>query len=1117
MPELKREQAEAVFHNDGNILVSASAGSGKTFVMIERLIRLIAEGRASVKEILAVTFTEMAASEMKEKLKAALTLKIAQTGDSRLIKELAEVSTADISTMHAFCGRLVRAYFYRAGVSPDFKILDESESGALKHESVNKAFRELYESGEQWFKDVLLRHLDKRSDQTLKATVIKMSERGRVNADGDIYAKQAERIYSKEGFNELLLQFKTELDVRLDRFIDSLAQALKIFTIENKEKIAEFIKSLLLDVRALREAQDLYAVKQFDGYKKELPKGVRLIGELKDVYDSTVCVREEFKEICLSLNVGLTDKESDIQSLDGERAHLLGLFKIVKKYEQIYTQAKRDENALDFADLEHFALEVLSDSEIREEVKSKYKYIFVDEYQDTNGVQEEIISALERDNLFMVGDAKQSIYGFRGCRPEIFLNKLENMSKNGQKTVLLNHNFRSSHKVIELVNKVFSYSMTKEYFGMSYKDTSCLKSGGVYGEEQSGRVELHLMKNPPRQAKEFETPRIYDILEEIKKPVDQSAQLTPALLANVIEQELQKDFYDAKEKRYRPVKYGDITILTRNKDNAYVKSIVKGLVGYGIPVVSVVKENVCDYPEIRFLISALKLLDCFNQDIPLASVLKSPIGNFTDEELAEIVLRFNDDKREGNFYNAVLHYIEVAETPLKIRLEEFCEYFNKLRLLSDFVGAHGALKRIIQDKNLEQYLSAQQSGRLNEKRLNKFLSACLIDGKSLSVKEFLDRIENYPTAFGLSDGAEENSVKVMTIHASKGLEFPVVIVCGLERPANAKEEREDIMFDQDLGFAVKSYNDMARTARETPIRTIFRQRMRDNRLKEELRLFYVALTRASYSLHLTFSGSKDGRKKHFTGAKKFLDYLPIDIELNEHCATDLPLSDRVVGVKRVLIGEPDLDKVEQMKRDFGYCYPHIADTVLSLKNTVTKATHELTEDTPPVHVLFEDDAPDVEKGIIAHKIMEYFDFYGKGLTEQVNDLVAKGALTSEQVEKVNLDRLNAAVCAKELLELKDRTLYREKDFIVSLNASEVFDTESTELVLLQGVIDLLAVGKDDAVIVDYKYSSLQAESLKARYSKQLDLYAYALKRATGIKVKKKILINLFTGESVPFD
>ncbi len=1117
MPELKKEQAQAVLHNEGNLLVSASAGSGKTFVMIERLIRLISEGKASVKQILAVTFTELAASEMKEKLKLALTQKINQTGDKRLVKELAEIPTADICTMHAFCGRLCRAYFYKVGLTPDFKILDGGEADALKHESMNATFRVFYETKEPWFRILTLRHSENRSDTGFKDKLIKMHELCLVNADSELYLKGVDCLYSERGFTQFISEFKCELDSKLEGLLSRLNLAQKSFEIEGNAKVLDFIRLLKEDIIVLKSNADLYVFKKYEGYKLDLPKGVRLKGKLKQVYEDVTAIRDELKELIeLTVN-GLTDRESDIKRLGGQREHILGIYKILAKYNDIYAKNKREENGVDFSDLEHFTLEILSDIDIRNEVKARYKYAFVDEYQDTNGVQEEILNAVTDNNLFMVGDAKQSIYGFRGCRPEIFLEKLNSMCKNSDSTVLLNHNFRSSGAVIELVNRVFSYSMTKEYFGMNYSDTSMLCGGGVYDEGHFGRTQLHLLKNSKRKPKEWESPRIYDILDEISKPKQVENLPAPTLIAGIIQDELKKDYYDPKLKINRPVTYGDIAVLTRNKDNKYVRDIVKTLIGYGIPVVSVVKENVCDYPEIQTVIGILKLVDCFKQDIPLAVTLKSAVGGFTDEELSEIVLCFSDTQNKGSFSDAFMYYLDNFKTPLRARLKEFYDYFNDLRLIADFVGAHGVLKRIINDKNLEQNLYAESSGRLKVKRLRRFVSASYTENKSLTVKEFLFKIENCPDAFGMSDGAEENSVKVMTIHASKGLEFPVVIVCGLERNANTKEDREEIMFDHNLGFAVKDYDENKHTTKETPVRMIFRHRLRDARLKEELRLFYVALTRASYSLHLTFVG-KDGRKKVFNGAKKFLDYVPLDIDVTEHDENELLALTKEVGVRKVIIGNPDDKKVESIKQAINFEYPFISDTTLPLKNSVTKASHD-ADDGVAVHVLYEEsETPDAERGTIAHKILENLDFTFKSdFYAQVDSLINANIISKSQVEKINLERIERALKCPVFELIKDKKLYREKDFIVSVEASKVFDIESKERVLLQGIIDLLAVGENEAVIIDYKYSSLEIESLKRRYKTQLDLYAYALNKSVKKEVKAKALVNLFTGESVVFD
>ncbi|MBQ9756682.1 MAG: UvrD-helicase domain-containing protein [Clostridia bacterium] len=1126
MPELKFEQEQAVMHDQGNVIISASAGSGKTFVMIERLIRLISQRKATVGQILAVTFTDAAAREMKEKLKTALIKKIEGandnqlekhiSGDKELVKQLAELPTADISTIHSFCGKLVRTYFFKVGVQPDFKVLDDGEVNAIKQEAINRVFKEFYDSGEEWFLRLASRHEEDRGDEEFKKLILSLYEFCLNSSDFDKHLKIAEEYYSVKGFNKLLTDFKKKINGKLERYIDLCDDAIYAFSNAEKFKMEEFAKGLKAEFERALVLPSAYDLKQFANFKLDLPTNQRLKSELKDFSDELVGVRDNFKDIINGVRNGFNEYEEDVNALDGIKAHVTDLFKVLHAFDNTFAELKREENGLDFGDMERFALTILKDPEIAKDVRNKYKYVFVDEYQDVNDVQEEILSIVSKENLFMVGDVKQSIYGFRGSRPEIFVNKFAKMEKNKEKTILLNYNFRSASGILDAVNKIFCYCMTEDYYGSSYQKTSMLKGGGIYPNERAGRVTLHMVTPKKSEKRPPETPVLYDLIEASNKPQQDKENPVAQLVAKIINDERDKEFYDPKTKEMRPVTYSDIAVLTRKKENAYVKEVVNGLIEYGIPVRSVVKENVTSAPEIRSIISVLELVDCFAQDIPLASALKSVVGGFTDEDLAEIALRYNDDGGKGGFYKAYEHYLKVADTSLSVRLKEFDDYFKDLRDIADFVGAYGVLKRLIQDKNLEQALFAQPNGNHKVKRLRLFLNASKTSERAFTVREFLDRIKNYPSNFGMADSPEEDAVTVMTIHKSKGLEFPVVIVCGLEQSTTKKEDKATVMCDQDKGFAIKSYDDKTRRTKETPFRAIFRDNFSDNRLKEELRLFYVALTRASYSLHMTFKASKDKRRSVFKGANSFLDYLPKDMDIKAINAEDIDVKVKGIETKKVLFGTPDEVEVEKIKNDLNYQYPYLADTKLPLKNSVTGA-NILEDDKPLVHVLYEemDGKTDIERGNIAHKIMELTDFSRTGeFRAQVQKMVENGAITELDLAKINLDRLENAVKSGAFDGLKGMKTYPEKQFIVSVEASKVFDTESQEQVLLQGVIDLLAIDDNQAVIVDYKYSSLTAESLARKYKKQLELYAYAVEKTLGKKVKEKTLVNLYTGDVV---
>lgn len=1115
MPELKREQSEAVFHNEGSILVSASAGSGKTFVMIERLIRLISEGKAHVKEMLAVTFTESAAADMKEKLKAALIRKINE-GATGLAAELSEVPAADISTLHSFCSRLLRQYFFAAGIAPDFSIADEDRAKEIREDCADRLIRELYESGDKDFLTLCARYRAKRSDDAFKSLVLSLYEYSRSEENPEEYLSKYAFTCSKEGFAILKAEYAARLNAALEGLIARAREVLSECERTGFIKGAAFSKTLIEDMAALKN-KGLYAVKDYEEYKLRADFGQKLESGALKLKGLIMQVKAEFASAAKRYSRHLTEPERDEKMNETLLPHTRALVKTVLAFGEEYARAKREENVLDFSDLEHLTLKALSDKEVAAAVRGRYKYIFADEYQDINGVQERILSTLCADNLFMVGDVKQSIYGFRGCRPEIFAAKERAMKESGQKTVALNHNFRSAPAVIDLVNRIFDFSMTESSAGLDYRGTARLISGGIYPHNACGRAEIHLLKTSAK-TREKEQPRVYDVMEEIKKGRYGKNPPIASLVTEIINGELQKEYYDPKSKQFKRIGFSDIAILTRNRNNSYISGLVAGLMAHGVPVVSEVRENACDFPEIAALINALKLIDCFYQDIPLIGTLLSPMGGFTEEELAETALYYSDNYRPQNgrrsgFTDAFLYYTDNSRSPLAERYKRFVAYFEEVRFIADFTGAAGALKRLVQDCGYENYLLASRGGEAKARRLHAFLSAAEGD-KRYTVKEFLSRTERGKEAFSVAEEAEEDAVRVMTIHASKGLEFPIVIVCGLERRANSEEEREEVLTDREYGIAARYFNDAEHTVTETPARGVMRERMRENRVKEELRLFYVALTRAAYSLHLTFEGREDGRKEKFYGAEKFIDYVPADIPVTEWNEEDFAFTDLTRERRQIILSRADGAALEKMKENFAYVYPFAADTALPLKGSVTAALERRAEREYSSRVIFnEEDETDKERGITAHKIMQYFDFSRGDVKAQAEEMIYAGLLTEEEAARLDFSRMQRAVDSGVFAGIENYGLLRERQFIAEAPADMVFGVNSGETVLLQGVIDLLCVKDDEAKIIDYKYSALTAGALIKKYSLQLELYAMAAEKALGVKVKSKILVNLFTGET----
>lgn len=1111
MPEYTKEQRQAVFHDKGDILVSASAGSGKTYVMIERLIRLVSEKKAGVKDILAVTFTEAAASEMKEKLKKALNDKISE-GNLSLIPEVLEVSTADISTMHSFCGKLIRTHFYTVGVAPDFKIIDAQQASTLKEDCMQKTFRELYESKEPWFINLLDCHAKKRLDGGLKALVFSLYDFFESEADPEKSYSVFEELYSEKGFEAVCKDYKKLIDEKLINYLDRLKICINYLNAKGLKKGSDFCLQLFNDLSSML-SENLFGLKKFENYSLKLSFETKLSEEATKIKEETKEIRESVKDLIKEACASFSDSISERQKLPHLMEHAKNLVKVLRAFKQTYANAKSQDNLLDFNDLEHFALKVLQDDTAREAIQAKYKYIFIDEYQDTNGVQESIINMLSSNNVFMVGDEKQSIYGFRGCRPEFFRDKFEKMKKNGQTTVVLNDNFRSCQAVLDAVNQIFGYAMTSEFYGSDYRGNFDLKNGKVYPDEYQGRFALHYFHKTRAEKAPPETPRVYDVLEELDKPEDEEISGEVALICDIILKELGKEYYDFKEKTTKRIGYSDIAILAGHSGNAYVTKMVNGLVSRNIPVTSSVKQNLCDFPEIMLFIALLNLLDNSKQDIPLATVLKSPIVGLTDEDLAEIVTYFRNAKEIGGFYSAVDFYAENNQSEIAKKLIKFKNYLEKTRLLADYYGASDILERVILDCSLMPYFYAQTNGESAVRRIKQFISLARSGSTKQTIKEFLKKIKASPESFQVAECNEENTVRVMTVHASKGLEFPVVIVVETaSRFIGSGVGGDEVLLDREYGFALKYYDVEERKTSETILRSLIKLKAKNDNMKEAMRLFYVATTRAKYSMHLVYGSSKDNRKERFTGAKAYVDFIPLCIESKNYQAEDFDFINLKDEKRTVLLSKSDIHAEEQMRKNFSFRYPCLEETALPLKTGVTTAIKDSQEDVH-VYYVYQEDKTDAERGVIAHKIMELYNPNGKDFLTQVQNMIDDGCLTKEQVEKINLSRLKKVIEDGALKNFTGK-LYREQPFMVNVPANLIFPVATEENVLVQGIIDLLEINGETARIADYKYSALTVDSLVSKYRKQLDLYTYAVEKVTGKKVVERVLINVYSGETV---
>ena len=1115
MANLTSAQEKVVNHEKGNILISASAGSGKTHTMIERVIRLILNGKAHVEEILAVTFTEKSAADMKDKLKSALIKTVDEGGAKWLIEQINAVQTSDISTIHSFCARLIRNYFYQAGVAPDFKIADDGEASIILQQSLDKVMREFYESGEDWFYKLVDRHVVNRSDSGLRELLVDAYNYVGNEADKEEFLNKYKLYFTEDGVDAFAREYKENIDEKLGAFREEVKRARKYFAAESLPKLEAFSRGVEEDLDAILSVDSVYGLKAFYPYSRKVTTESKLDERTLSYKKSVVGIRDRLEKIIESVASSVTDEQTEKQRVESYYKHIEGFITVLKRFSEVYGKAKREENLLDFNDLERFTLKILENEEILEEVKNRYKYIFIDEYQDVNSVQEKILTLISNDNLLMVGDLKQGIYAFRGCRSEIFAGKLIDMPARGEEVVRLNENFRSAKKVIELVNKIFCYCMTTGFFEENYAGSADLVFGGLFPEGYEGRTAVHRLAQG-RETKKPQKPVVYDLLSEVMGDSEEDYGSTVSLLTEIINDELGKTIYDVKNKCERRVRMGDIAILTRAKSNGYVTNIVKGLTAHGFSVVADADENVCDFPEILMLVNALKLVDCFEQDLPLASTLKSPIGGFTDEDLFKIVRFYKENKRNKGFYQAYSYYLNNGEGELQKRLKAFDEYFNDVRFLADFLGAEGTLKKLVEEKDVEAQVLAERDGEAKLQRIKRFIVASVSGNRKLTVKEFLDKVENSADAFSLYECGEENAVKVMTMHSSKGLEFPVVIVCGLERAFDSQDDRKEIFFSRKYGFVPRYYNEEQRIKEKTLFRGVITANNEEERIREEMRLFYVATTRATYSLHLVFSGTKDNRSDEFVWATRFVDFIPSNIEAIVHEPDEFEFTELKKGRRKVIFASGDEAVSSKVADRLSFVYPHEQDTDLPLKSNVTSASKPQLEEEYKSHEVYVEAVTDTDRGTIAHKILELYDFFSnEDFYSQVQRMVEGGFIEKSDVEKLDLEKICRAVNGEWREVLTGKKLYREKDFLTAIEAREIFPQKnSVEKLVLQGVIDLLCVDGDEACIIDYKYSTRSREGLKEFYKKQLDLYAYAVEKVLNVKVKSKKIINLLSGEWV---
>ncbi len=1098
------EQLRAINGRGKDMIVSASAGSGKTTVMIRRIASLIAEG-ASLADMVVCTFTKASAADMRAKLYREL--KTLSETDGRFLSQLALLPQARISTIHSFCQQLIKTFFYAVDADPDFEIASETQAAAMLTGCIEATVEKYLRAGDKDFLSLYEIMLKNRGASKLVSLVGRVYSFAACQTDFDEWLSGC--LNSSANGMEHTEFLKNAMSADFEPFLTS-AESLFYRTAE-----AGFTRNLpaceaLVTAIKRKEASEVSPSgrKPTDGY-------------LLDLNEEFLSLKSDYNKFVAKYR-GIDDLPSPEKVLPLARA----LAKLTRDAAQSFAAAKKKKALLDYSDLEHYAAKILSDPETRAAADEKYKYVFVDEYQDVNPLQEKLISLLSARKFF-VGDVKQSIYAFRMCDSSIFLKRYDKYLRGAGDAISLNANFRSDETILSFCNGVFSDIMTQDFGSIDYAGTAAFSERG--GEKTQGAVRAALAV--------FETetqlapPEIYSVKRHVG-PTDETDLIgaETTLIVREIERLL-------SDKDNSP---SDIAVLLRAMRGEYTKTLTRKLAERNIPFFVSDPRAADENPEINALISALKFINNHCDDIALCGVMRSYFGAFTDDELAEIREYDCGNGADGFFYEAVENYLSADPTKvnaeLQTKLKRFYEKFERYTLLSAAVNVSRLLGVICAENDYFRYVYSAPGGETSACELAGFLDIAESGIYGGTLDSFLKNTEREsPT---LEATPTENAVKIMTVHASKGLEFKHVILGRIGKKFDKRDLSESVLLDSELGLSLKCFDSDEKTTSDTSLHARMKL-IKERKLKEEeMRILYVALTRAKNSLFICGAAKKLPAPVRADRAESYLDWLyPHVKDFAEICDKDdcLSVAARDFGERRISENRPyDASLKDEIKR---YIAPAPAEKRAPLKITVTSAARSGDETDENIRkVVFADDERGAETGSAYHLIMQNVSFFSPFESEWERlekefptecALVKKSAVKAavnkmetlifqngvEKVDKmethVKVDKMETPVVAVDKMETP-RKFYRELPFIVRLDASEV-GAGGSGGILVQGIIDLLVETADGYTVVDYKSGEI-TEKRMSEYRKQVSLYALAVEKLLGKRVAKRYIYSFSTGE-----
>ncbi len=1164
-----------------NILVSAAAGSGKTSVLTERIVGLVKEG-IDIDRILVVTFTNAAAKEMKERIAASLnSLLEANPADAHLQKQAQLIFNADITTIDSYCLKLVKNHFHKIDVDPAFRVANEGEMKLLKEDVMREVMKRAYASKNEEFYHLVDCYSKKDDDDSLEESIQKLYTYAMSYPWPESWLLKHKKDYEFESFEDfktsaLVTDLLEEVRIRLDKCLSMLTEAKALCeagngpygyqaTVENDEKL------ILELINAVKTSSHATMRTNFDAIS-----WVRLSSKAGDCDES---LKNRFKELRDKYKSEILSIKDEAFSFDLENAYadmqktskvVSALIDLVLDFMASFDAAKRDRGVIDFTDMEHMAIKILIESydekedkykitDVAENLRGHYYEVMVDEYQDSNLVQEILIQSVSREyadhdrNRFMVGDIKQSIYRFRLARSQIFAGKVSGYAKDAMapsRLITLKENYRSRDGVINAVNAIFYDVMTLENGGLVYDKDQALNRAGSFTEDTIDNKAELLLLDTKDLSKEDARKLECDMLAKRIKDAVSSMQVQ-----------------DKETKELRPANYGDVAILFRSKK--WNDGIREALEKLDIPYQMEGTGKFYDTREIQDVLSFLRIVDNPLDDISLYAAMTSVFGRFDDNEIAR-VKSFDTDRKYYYLWDKLIAFMESTQDE---KLTLFVDFVNKYRKYVTYMPIHELIGTLFDETGYKHLVSALPDGKQRLANVNMLIIKAAEYAKTsfyglfhfLRYVELIKKMEQDEGE--VSVAGDSNTVKIMTIHKSKGLEFPICIVGGVEDNFNQKDLSETFLTDIDEGIGASFIDPDKRIKRTTIKRSAIARKLKFESLGEEIRILYVALTRAKEKLII--AGSVNDyeawyEKASSTSTKSYLELIKktitektdlFDIVVKRACDVESDsISDEVEKhLKRAEFEEEARmvsdEQVNIIKQRLDFKYPYANLERLYTKTTVSElklAAIEKEDD--GAHHIFEEnelseyipsfaggdeEVKGTDRGTIYHNLLQLINFADvcaaneKGNEAVENDyncqiarIISSGKMSKEDIDNVFSGKMLAFLKSEMAIRMgkADRIgqLFKEQPFVMGVPASEVSDEfPSDETVLIQGVIDVFFVEGEEVVVLDYKTDRVDtAEELAGRYQKQLDYYAMAIQKLTGKPVKQRVIYSFRLNQSI---